>query len=150
MWILRLDPVPVAVAALTHRNNNETNAGSSTYISITHYVMEIFNLFLAPIGAQGVTIWVRPFVRLVQTCLEQSIFIFLGQRAIKEHWEHSVIHQRAIKALKSESYSRSLKYCVLFLGCGQLSYLGLDPIDHCLVFFLQVNWGHTFSWQVSD
>ena len=54
MWILRLDPVPVA--ALTHRNNNETNAGSSTYISITHYVIEIFNLFLAPIGAQGVTI----------------------------------------------------------------------------------------------
>ena len=51
MWILRLDPVPVA--ALTHRNNNETNAGSSTYISITHYVMEIF-YFLAPKGAQGV------------------------------------------------------------------------------------------------
>ena len=49
-------------------------------------------------------IYVRASVRPVQVCLEQSIFIFLGQRAI-----------RAIKALKSESYSRSLKYCVLFI-----------------------------------
>ena len=41
-----------------------------------------------------------PSVCLAQVCLQQSIFIFLGQRTIR--------------ALKSESYSRSLKYCVLF------------------------------------
>ena len=80
----------------------------------------------------------RSFVRPVQVCLDQSIFIFLDQRAIRtirersgntkniqktireqsasnqrvirEHWE-SIL--RAIRALKSESYSRSLKDFVL-------------------------------------
>ena len=48
-----------------------------------------FNHFLAPTGAQGVTMSVRlsvcPSVRhsMLKTSLEQSIFIFLGQRAIK-------------------------------------------------------------------
>ena len=40
----------------------------------------LFNLFLAPIGAQGVTmsvcLSVCLSVRAAQTCLEQSIFIF--------------------------------------------------------------------------
>ena len=42
----------------------------------------IFNVntrFLAPTGAQGVTLSVRSFVRSVQVCLEQSIFIILAQ-----------------------------------------------------------------------
>ena len=73
---------------------------------------------------------VRSDVCLVQVCLEQSIFIFLGQRAIEQSEsnrvvreqsqnsqrairEHSGCHKRALRALKSDSYSRSLKYCVL-------------------------------------
>ena len=32
--------------------------------------------------------FVRQFVRPVQVCLKQSIFIFLGQWAIREHLEH--------------------------------------------------------------
>ena len=38
-------------------------------------------------------------------------------RALKEHSEGI---ERAIKALKSESYSRSLKYCVLSYRCYKL------------------------------
>ena len=41
-------------------------------------------LFWAPSGAQGVTLSVRLSVRAGQGCLEQSIFIILGQRAIKQ------------------------------------------------------------------
>ena len=69
-------------------------------------------------------------VRPVQVCLEQSIFIILAQifkqsvrnkSAVIEHsestkWEireQSESTQRATRALKSESYSRNLKY-VLF------------------------------------
>ena len=55
-----------------------------------------------------------------------SILIMLGQRAIRALTErsentHRAIrvqskrNQRAIRAFKSESYSRSLKYCVLFI-----------------------------------
>ena len=36
-------------------------------------------VLLAPTGAQGVTICLRPFVCPVQSCLEQSIFILLAQ-----------------------------------------------------------------------
>ncbi len=36
-------------------------------------------------------------------------------RAVNLLLSRSEINQRAIKALKSESYSRSLKYCVLFI-----------------------------------
>ena len=63
------------------------------------------NYFLAPTGAQGMLMSVCQG----QVCLEQSIFIFLGQRAIKEHSESN----RAVKK-QLESYSRSLKYCLLF------------------------------------
>ena len=68
--------------------------------------------FLAPTGAQEMLM----FVCSVQTCLEQSIFIFLGQRAI-EHSENtqttvkeqSKKSQRALKALKSESHQSEPK-----------------------------------------
>ena len=47
---------------------------------------------------------VRPSVRSVQVCLEQSIFIFLGQRALREQAksnqalrEHSEGTQRTLK-----------------------------------------------------
>ena len=55
------------------------------YIRVLYPVL-FFNewKFLAPTGAQEVLILVRPFVRSVQTCLEQSIFIFLGQIALRE------------------------------------------------------------------
>ena len=43
----------------------------TTYYEVVH--------FLAPKGAQGVTMWVRSFVRSVQVCLEFSIFIILTQ-----------------------------------------------------------------------
>ena len=46
----------------------------------------------------------RACVRPVQVCLEQSIFIFLGQIALREQSENT---HRAL------TYSRSLKYCVL-------------------------------------
>ena len=62
------------------------------------------NLFLAPIGAQGVTMSVCLSVRPAHYALEQSIFIFLGQRAIREQSSS----QRALRAIKSESDSRSL------------------------------------------
>ena len=62
---------------------------------------------------------------LCQTCLEQSIFIFLGQRALREPSEHSESNQRvlehsestkrAIKALKSELTVGAFKYCVLLV-----------------------------------
>ena len=39
-------------------------------------------------------IYVRMYVRPVQVCLEQSIFIFLGQRAVREHSENT---RRALK-----------------------------------------------------
>ena len=57
----------------------------------------------------------RPSVCLVQVCLEQSIIISENIQSIR--WtirEQSETTQRAIRALKSESYNRSLKYCVLF------------------------------------
>ena len=56
---------------------------------------------------------VHPSICAGQSCLEQSIFIFLGLRAIRALREKSESNQRAIRVLKSESYSRSLKYCVL-------------------------------------
>ena len=63
------------------------------------------NDFLAPTGAQVVTLSVCLYVCAGQVCLEQSSFYVR---------EHSESNQRAIsRALKSESYSRSLKYCVL-------------------------------------
>ena len=51
-------------------------------------------IFLCIFGserAQGVTMSVRPPVRPVQVCLEQEIFMFLGQIqiAIREQSEHS-------------------------------------------------------------
>ena len=58
--------------------------------------------------------FVRPSVRPAQVCLEQSIFIFQGQRAIREQSEST---QWALRALKLESYCRSLKYCVLYFFC---------------------------------
>ena len=61
-------------------------------------------------------IYVRSFVREsvppVQVCIEQSISITQGQRALREQSENT---HRALSALKSESYTRSLKYCVLLV-----------------------------------
>ena len=46
---------------------------------------------------------VHPSVRPVTNCLKQSIFIFLGQRAVREHSEH-----------KNQSHTvGAFKYCVL-------------------------------------
>ena len=45
-------------------------------------------MFLAPTGAKGVTISVRQSVCPVIGRLDQSIFIYLGQRAIRELTEH--------------------------------------------------------------
>ena len=63
---------------------------------------------------------IRSPVRLAQS----------SQRAIREHSEHSVSNQRVLReqsrALKSESYSRSLKYCVLLSWPRSVS-LGLRP-----------------------
>ena len=56
-------------------------------------------MFLAPTGAQGVTM----SVRYAQVCLEreQLIFIFIGQRAFKEQSEHN--NQCHTAGLKTES-----------------------------------------------
>ena len=74
---------------------------------------------------------VHSSVRSVQTCLEQSIFIFLGQRELREHSEstqrtlkeHSKNCQRALKALKSESYQSEPKIL-------RLVVYELDVIQH--------------------
>ena len=52
--------------------------------------------FLAPTGAQGVTLCVRLSVRhnMLKSSLEQLIFIFLDQRALGEHSEST---QRALR-----------------------------------------------------
>ena len=63
-------------------------------------------------------IFVRPSVRPVQTCLEQSIFIILGQ-ILREHSEST---QRAIREQSVITQSIKIrvntvgayKYCVLF------------------------------------
>ena len=66
---------------------------------------------MAPTEAQGVTMCVRPFVRSVQICLEQSILIFLGQRAIRAHRDHSKSNQRTLRE-QSES-NQSIKIRVI-------------------------------------
>ena len=59
-------------------------------------------LFLAPPEALETLMFVRP----AQVCLEQSIFIFLGQRTLKGPSEHSESDQKALKHLES---TKSLK-----------------------------------------
>ena len=49
---------------------------------------------LAPTGAQGMLLSVCPSVCAAQTCLEPSIFIFLGQRALRGHSENTQRAQR--------------------------------------------------------
>ena len=56
-----------------------------TRLKLRTYLENSPLLFLDPSGAQGVTLFVRLSVRAGQVCLEQSIFIFLGQRALREH-----------------------------------------------------------------
>ena len=46
-------------------------------------------LFLAPTGALEMLIFVCLSVCPVKSCLEQSIFIYLGQRALRVHSDHS-------------------------------------------------------------
>ena len=76
-----------------------------------------FIWFLAPIGAQGVTLCVRVSVCPSGTSLSRAVNLNLRehsestQRALREHSE-----QRELRVFKSESYSWSLKYCdLLFL-----------------------------------
>ena len=64
--------------------------------------------FLAPTGAQGVTI----FVCLSLVCLKLSIFIFLAQTHFKSTQRASSKHS---ESNQTASYRRSLKYFVLFL-----------------------------------
>ena len=58
---------------------------------------------LAPTGAQEVLMFIRSFVRAVQVCLEQSIFIILAQifkqsvRNKSALSEHSESDQRALR-----------------------------------------------------
>ena len=73
--------------------------------------------------------------------LEQSIFIFLGQTALRERSKSNPAlreHSESIKALKSESYHRSLKYCVLFFHCEHKNVYFLDA-NHTLLFLLWMN-----------
>ena len=80
--------------------------------------------------------FVCPSVCPAQVCLEQSIFIFLGQRAIRALKKQSESTQKAIKAIKSESYSRSLKYCVLLSSIG--SFMLTQSSQHNIEFFIFV------------
>ena len=63
---------------------------------------------------------------MLKSSLELSIFIFLGQRALRKWSENT---QRAIRALKSESYSRSLKYCVLLQLFSTFKFLKKNYIE---------------------
>ena len=71
--------------------------------------------FLAPTGAQEVTLCVRPSVRhkVVRSTKSSSFWLksSSNQSGISQQ---SVSTQKALRVFKSESYSRSLKYCVLF------------------------------------
>ena len=55
-------------------------------LEIHKYVKE--KIFLAPTGAQEVTLCVCMSVRPAQVCQEQSIFILIGQRALRALREH--------------------------------------------------------------
>ena len=68
---------------------------SSPYIMF--HSTKLFKVFLAQTGAQGVTLSVRLSVCAAQTCLEHSIFILLGQRALREQSSS----QRAIEQSES-------------------------------------------------
>ena len=56
--------------------------------------------FLAPTGAQEMLIFIHMFVRSVQVCLKQSIFIFLGQQALREQSESN--QSLKIRVIQSE------------------------------------------------
>ena len=67
----------------------------------TNKVTSDLTQLLAPTGAQEMLM----FVRSVQTCLEQSIFIFLGQRsirAVREREDSESNQSIQIKVIQSE------------------------------------------------
>ena len=75
--------IPAAELLTQGRHSSPRAAGSMISDKIEIFT---FASFLAPTGAQGVTILVRTSVRLVQVCLELSIFIFcsdLSQVSLK-------------------------------------------------------------------
>ena len=69
-----------------------------------------FRIVFVPTVAQGVTLSVCLSIRAGQVCLNQSIFIFLGQRAIREH---SVIIK--IRVMQLEPLSTSS--CFRLISC---------------------------------
>ena len=60
-------------------------------------------------GAHEVTLPVCPSVRAGQVCLEQSIFIYLSQRAIRALREQSENSQRALRAVRALRALRALR-----------------------------------------
>ena len=61
--------------------------------------------FLAPIGAQWMLMSVCMSVCAALTCLEQSIFKFLGQRSLKEQSEQS----ESNKSINIRAYNNALQ-----------------------------------------
>ena len=55
------------------------------------------NIFGSDMSSRNANVRLRSSVRLVQTCLEQSIFTFLGQRAIRALKEPSEDFQGAYR-----------------------------------------------------
>ena len=72
------------------------------------------SIFLAPTGAQEMLIFICPFVwfKLVQSSQSSSSQV-RDQSEHSESIQRSIREKSVIRAFKSESYSRSLKYCVL-------------------------------------
>ena len=60
-------------------------------------------MFLAPSGAQEVTMLVRSSVRSVQTCLELSIFIFLSQVFLRSVPGQSQVSLRSVPGQSQDS-----------------------------------------------
>ena len=80
-----------------------TGQGALTIHNGARFTITIY--FLAPSGAQERLMFVRPFVRPVQVCLELSLIIFLAQ----------------------VSFGSLLQYYWLFLSALQLSYGQTEP-----------------------
>ena len=79
--------------------------------------------FLAPSGAQGVTISVRSFVRIVLTCLELSIFNFLAQVVLRSL---SGLFQVSLFVIQSEPKI----LCLVFDRVRKTLTLSVSPLSN--------------------
>ena len=107
----------ITLPSLTNKIYNQPKTASRESLAMNNQQsLSIKVLFLAPIGAQGVTMSVCPSVCLCGTNLSRAVNLHLlrsesNQGVIK----HSESTKRALREHSNQSHiNRSLKYCVLF------------------------------------